>query len=282
MRTLGLCVVVHQRPGELLDALASAEASAFDEVLVLDMASDPPVPPVPGVRWSRSDENTGVAAGRNRLLEAATADVLVFLDDDAVLRAPVDGLRDLFGEDPGLAVVAFRVERPGGAVEPSEHPFRGRPRDVPPGPCAYFVGAGYAVRRSAVEAVGGYDERFFYSTEEVDLSFALLRDGWRLEYRPELVVEHRPSARGRAVRPEVPAMRARNRITLVRRHLPAPLATVHVAAWLVRTWREARSIGQTAAWRRGVAEGWRSAVDRRPLGWRTVLAAHRNGGRVLW
>ena len=69
-----------------------------------------------------------------------------------------------------------------------------------------------------------YDERFFYSTEEIDLSFSLLDDGWTIAYRPEIVVEHRPDAAGRTVQPKVPGLRLRNRVLLVRRHLPISIA----------------------------------------------------------
>jgi len=179
--TVSLCILVHDRPAELAEALRSGDDQPWDEVVVLDMASDPAVQPRPGVRWLRSDSNVGVTAGRNRLAEEATGDILVFLDDDAVFVTPVvERLRRAFGADETLGAVAFRIRRAAGAAVSLEHPFRG------PGPesarataseCTYFVGCGYAMRRHAHHTAGGYDDRFFYSTEEVDLSFRLLRDG---------------------------------------------------------------------------------------------------------
>ncbi len=284
MTAVALAIICHERPDELQAALDSARGQDWDEIVVLDMASDPPIDPVPGVTFLRSDQNVGVTAGRNRLLDAATADVVFFLDDDAVLTSDVAGpARRHFAADDRLAIVAPAVRRAGGTMESSEFPFRGAAvKDATPRPCAYFVGCAYAARRTAVLAVGGYDEGFFYSTEEIDLSLRLLAKGWGLLYDPTLTVEHRPSSRGRSVAPRVPALRLRNRIILARRHLPVAAAAVHVAAWGVRTLRESWGIGGSRMWLAAWPDGLRAAVEREPLPWSEVLRIHRLGGRVLW
>jgi len=282
--TISLCVLVHDRPEELRDALASAAKEPWHEIVVLDMASDPSIKPVPGTTWLRSDANVGVTAGRNRLVEAATADVLVFLDDDAIfLTPPCAHLAEAFGDDPRLGAVAFRVHRPGSDVS-LEHPFRGAAADGPESArdCAYFVGCGYAVRRRAHLDSGGYDDRFFYSTEEIDLSFRLLRNGWRLRYEPAIEIEHRPSPRGRNASSSVPGWRMRNRLLMVRAHLPAPLALVHAAIWGARTAVEAGRDHSLRRWWRLTRDGASMPVLRQPLGWARLAQVHRLGGRVLY
>lgn len=284
MTTVALAIICHDRPLELMDALASAAGDAWEEVVVLDMASEPPLTPIPGVIVLRSDANVGVTSGRNRLLKAITADVIFFLDDDAVLTAPaVEQLCLRFDGDEKLAVVACRVRRRDGASVSSEYPFRGPAVDDPaPRPCAYFVGCAYAARRSAVSSAGGYDESFFYSTEEVDLSLKLLARGWRLMYDPGLTIEHHPSPRGRSVAPRVPALLLRNRVVVARRHLPLPAAVVHLSVWGGRTFLTAARAGGLHAWLRAWGDGMRAPVDRQPLSWRGAVRIHRLGGRVLW
>lgn len=130
MVTLALCIICHDRPDELRAALASARGETWDEVAVVDMASDPPLEPIHGVRWIRSDANVGVAAGRNMLTAATTADVLVFLDDDAVIRAPVGRVvRSRMASDARIGILAFRVVRPDGSMARQEFPFRGTVRE---------------------------------------------------------------------------------------------------------------------------------------------------------
>jgi GT2 family glycosyltransferase len=281
--TVGLGVLCHGRPKELATAVASA--TGFDEILVLDMASDPPLRRPSDARLVREPTNTGVAAGRNRLVELMTSDIVVFLDDDAVLLTAdiAPRVRDRFAADPRLAVVAFRIVRGDGRSVSAEHPFRGPPRDVEQRrPCAYFLGGACAIRRDAFVAAGGFDERFRYSTEEIDLAMTLTADGYELLYDPAVVVEHRPSEHGRAPDAAVPALRVRNRLLLVRRHLPYPLAVVHGVAWASRTGVEAARARGWAPWRSALREGLTQPVRRAPLSYRTLVSLHRRGGRVLW
>lgn len=281
MTALILC---HNRPAEVVATVESLD-TGFREVVVLDNASAPPLPELAGVRLRRSDENTGVATGRNLLLDACTTDFAVFIDDDAVALTPLaEAVAARFAAAPDLAVIAFRIDRPDGGVS-LEYPYRGpRPDDDShrSGPCAYFVGAGYAVRVAAVKAVGGYDDAFFYSNEEIDLAMALIGAGWRLEYHPDLVVEHRPSAEGRNPNATIDKMVLRNRIVYARRHLRTPVRQVHCAFWMGRTLPGAVRSRELSTWTEAIREGVRRDITPAPLSWPQHRDAHRLGGRVLY
>ena len=54
-----------------------------------------------------------------------------------------------------------------------------RPRDVD-----WVSGAVLCLRRSALDSVGGWDERYFMYMEDVDLCWRLRRLGWRVAYEP--------------------------------------------------------------------------------------------------
>lgn len=281
--TVGLAIICHQRPAELAVALRSAEGQGFDEILVADMASEPALTVPDGVRPLRSERNLGVSGGRNRLVAESTTDVVVFLDDDAVLGPNVCArVRELFDGPNAPVLVAFRVGRPGGA-ERWEQPFRlGYAVPDRRAPASYFVGAGHAVRREAYLAVGGYDERLFYATQELDLSFKLLGRGGEILYDPAIEVEHRPSARGRTPPSHLPGMLLHDRLLVVRAHLPCLVAIPHVLAWATITLRDAVRAGGLDVWRRALGAGLRAEVDRHVVSWALVLTVHRRGGRVLF
>jgi N-acetylglucosaminyl-diphospho-decaprenol L-rhamnosyltransferase len=57
-----------------------------------------------------------------------------------------------------------------------------------------FCGGGAALRREALEAVGGFDQRLFMYYEDTDLSWRLRRGGWQINYAPLAVVRHRHAA----------------------------------------------------------------------------------------
>lgn len=65
-----------------------------------------------------------------------------------------------------------------------------RAGDTVPVPADWVSGACFLVRRSAFEAVGGFDESYFMYAEDVDLCWRLGRAGWRVAYVPAAEVTH--------------------------------------------------------------------------------------------
>ena len=59
-----------------------------------------------------------------------------------------------------------------------------------PRTAGWLSGSCILVRRSAYDAVGGFDEGFFMYFEDVDLGYRLGRAGWQSLYWPTAVVEH--------------------------------------------------------------------------------------------
>jgi GT2 family glycosyltransferase len=282
--TVALCAICHDREQELYRMLDSTSAEPWDEVIVLDMASAPPVAQGDRVHWLRSESNVGPAGGRNRLAAAATSDILVFIDDDARLLSPArETVVRLFEENPRLAVTAFRIQRPDGRMVSEEYPFRGRMgRATDRRPCSYFVAAGYACRRSAVDAVGGYDESLFMNGEELELSFKLLGAGWQLLYEPAVVIEHCPAAAGRMPAPMYWPVTMRNRSMIARTYLPVAAQLIHLACWMGLTLRRAAATGGLRPWPGEVLKGLRAPVHRQRLPWPLLRQVHAMGGRVFW
>ena len=88
MTTVALGVVAYRDAATLAVLLRSARG--FDQVLVVNMTSDPEVAAVCSACRSEEipvKENLGYAAGVNLLAKAATADRLLFTNDDVVLSA---------------------------------------------------------------------------------------------------------------------------------------------------------------------------------------------------
>ncbi|MFH1754478.1 MAG: glycosyltransferase [Candidatus Latescibacterota bacterium] len=54
----------------------------------------------------------------------------------------------------------------------------------------WLLGACMFVRRSAVEAVGLMDERFFLYFEDVDWCYRMKQEGWKVYYHPQSVIVH--------------------------------------------------------------------------------------------
>jgi mycofactocin system glycosyltransferase len=205
--------------------------------ITVDDGSQPPLP----AATITLAANRGPAAARTAGLAAVETDLVAFIDDD--VEVPADWLADLIGhfDDDRVALVAPRVaSRPGrGLIERIEESHS--PLDLGDEPArirvttrvSYVPAAAIICRRSALEAVGGFDETLRFG-EDVDLVWRLDAAGWRCRYDPSVVVHHRPRATWSAW--------ARQRIDyasssgpLARRHRGA-LAPARVSPWSLGAW----------------------------------------------
>lgn len=155
-----------------------AALSGLPVVVADDRRTGPDLDVPAGVRVVRSG-GRGPAAARNAGWRAARAEWVAFLDDDvlppvgwaAALAADLGGLPDRVGGSQGRVVVPL----PGGR----------RPTDWERGTAgladARWATADMAYRRVALEAVGGFDERFPRAyREDSDLALRVLGAGYEL------------------------------------------------------------------------------------------------------
>jgi histidinol-phosphate phosphatase family protein len=179
----------------LLDALAPQLTALDGGLIVVDDRRDPSPPlllpePARVVRGRRR----GPAAARNAGAAAGRTEWVAFLDDDVVpdpdwaerLAADLASLPGAVGASQGR----LRVPLPAGR-RPTDWE-----RNVAALEGALWITADMAVRRRALAAVGGFDERFAAAyREDTDLALRLLGRGWRIA-RGERAGEHPVSPDG--------------------------------------------------------------------------------------
>jgi histidinol-phosphate phosphatase family protein len=186
----------------LLTSLAGQQCQPADVFVVddrpdakeaLDLSAHPRATVVAGTA-------SGPAAARNRGWWGATTEWVVFVDDDVVLpegwsTALVEDLRNS-GPHVGGSQAHITVPLPTDR----------RPTDWERGTAglmeAQWVTAEMAYRRAALEAVGGFDERFPRAyREDSDLALRVRRAGWELQRGSRRVVHPvRPSDAWASVR----------------------------------------------------------------------------------
>ena len=199
-------VASHGRPEPLRRCLHALLVQSFDaeafEIVVVDDGHDEETRTLvealgahtraPVLRYLRASAGRGPAVARNAGWRAAWAPLIAFTDDDS-LPAP-DWLRCgtaafEHGDAPErLMAVSGRVVVPprDGAphARPTDHELSTRGLEH-----AEFVCANAFVRKSALQAVGGFDERFQRAwREEPDLQFRLLEAGGTIGRSEEAVV----------------------------------------------------------------------------------------------
>jgi N-acetylglucosaminyl-diphospho-decaprenol L-rhamnosyltransferase len=211
--TLDVVVVTHDSSAHLRECLAALPASAA--VTVVDNASldgSAEMAQSLSARVIRNAENKGFAAAANQGARSGSAELVLFLNPDAVLvESDLRTLMGAFDSDPQLGAAAPRLLHPDGSEQRAWWPFpsaratwlealalhRLRPAgSAQDGTVPYLVGACLCVRRAAFEQVDGFDERFWLYGEDADLGLRLRRAGWSSRVVPEAVARHVGGASG--------------------------------------------------------------------------------------
>ncbi len=189
-----------RRPGLLQECLRALAAQDFDpsafEVIVADDAASAATRRQVSIDDARSPVGLryvavavagphGPAAARNAGWRAARGEIIAFTDDDCRpdRRWLAEGLAALEREGADAASGRIVVPLP---ESPTDYE-----RDAAGLEGAEFATANGFCRREALEAVGGFDERYAAAwREDSDLQFALLAAGGRIARAPSAVVVH--------------------------------------------------------------------------------------------
>ncbi|UCF38431.1 MAG: glycosyltransferase, partial [Acidobacteriota bacterium] len=145
-------------------------------------------------------ENGGLSRARNLGLEAATGDIVAYLDSDA------------YPDRDWLTYLAYRFKNSDYSAVggPNIHPGTGDRADcvanAPGGPmhvllsdheAEHIPGCNMAFRREQLKAIGGFDSRFRIAGDDVDVCWRVQQQGWKIGYHAGALVWHhsRPSIR---------------------------------------------------------------------------------------
>ena len=131
----------------------------------------------------RSGENLGFGRGHNANAARGSAPYFLVLNQDCVLEPNVLGPLLAAASEDDAKVAAWELRQ-----IPYEHPKAYDPVTLE---TPWASGAATLFRRSAFDAVGGFEPRIFMYGEDVDLSWRLRAKGYRLRYMPRFAVLHR-------------------------------------------------------------------------------------------
>ena len=144
------------------------------------------------------ERRQGISHARNAALRAARYDILAFTDDDCLFGKDwLQSIADEFAADANLAILGGRVEAgPGLPAELSTRRNRERVEvkslsDIR----RNLIGCNMALNRSLLRDVGPFDTRLGAGTrckagEDSDYIYRALRDGRRILYSPDVLIEH--------------------------------------------------------------------------------------------
>ena len=172
----------------------------------------------PTVKLLRSEVNLGFAAANNLGFKRARGEFILLLNPDALLEpGALHKALAHIAADPAIGMGGGRLIDKAGRMQPSARLYPSLLNEIlvisglaarfphsrffgrfdrtwddsnRPAPVDWVPGAFALIRRSALDAVGAFDERFFLYYEEVDLCLRLRQAGWGIWYWPDVVIRH--------------------------------------------------------------------------------------------
>jgi GT2 family glycosyltransferase len=192
------------------------------EIIVVDNASnDGSVEMIrsefPDVIVITNRDNLGFTAGNNQGISAAHGRYVLLLNPDTqVLDGAFHTLIHYMDTHPGVGLVGPKLIFPDEQPQSSRRRFpttatlffestwlesraprtlleRYHVRDQPDDAVLdvdWVVGAAMMVRKETIQKVGGFDERFFMYSEELDWCRRIKAAGWRVVYQPQAQIIH--------------------------------------------------------------------------------------------
>ena len=216
-------VVSYKSQGYLERCLKSLVEAGVSSVVVVENGADAGTEPetrAAGAEWVEAGGNLGygraanLGAGREPV---AAADYLLICNADIEIeKGSVDVLTAALDADPSMGAVGPRILNTDGTLYPSartfpnlvdaighgliglvasRNPFTRRYRMLDWDHAAaahvgWISGACFLIRRTAWDAVRGFDPAFFMYLEDVDLCWRLNEAGWLIGYEPKAEVLH--------------------------------------------------------------------------------------------
>ena len=180
---------------ECFEGLLKLDYPNFEVIVVNDGSTDE-TPTIAGEYDFRliNTDNQGLSNARNTGIEAATGEIVAFLDDDAY--PDQDWLKYL--------AITFMTKDCVGVGGPNIAPLdEGKIADCiansPGGPlhvllsdieAEHIPGCNMAFRTECLKAIGGFDPQFRVAGDDVDLCWRIQETGWWIAFSPAAMVWH--------------------------------------------------------------------------------------------
>jgi GT2 family glycosyltransferase len=177
------------------EGLVNLEYPDFEVIVVNDGSSDgtAAVASEYGFRVI-STENRGLSSARNTGLAAATGEIVAYIDDDAYPDPHwLTYLAATFASSNHVGVGGPNVTPPGdGTIAACVANAPGNPTHVllTDEVAEHLPGCNMAFRKTALEAIGGFDPQFRAAGDDVDVCWRLRDSGCSLGFSPAAMVWH--------------------------------------------------------------------------------------------
>lgn len=281
MKPISFVIITYNRAADALELLQNIcklqnASSLLEDVVMVNNASTQDytavrnfeAPDFP-LKYIDAPSNLGVTKGRNFALEYAKGEIVIFLDDDAVLQN-ADALENVLKsfdakgyEEREIGIVSFKVlyydtltMQENALPHKQFSTYKNKKEFF----TYYFAGGAHAIKRKVLNEVGNLPAEFFYGMEEYDLSYRILDNGYCIKYDDSIIMLHKESPLGRKPKSDKQRMMWVNKCKVAYRYLPVKYFYSTAIMWSIEYFRK---VGFDL-------KGWLQ-------GWKQIFAIPRNG-----
>lgn len=259
MKPISFVIITYNRAADALELLQNIcklqnASSLLEDVVIVNNASTQDYTAVRNfeasnfpLKYIDAPSNLGVTKGRNFALEYAKGEIVIFLDDDAVLQN-ADALENVLKsfeakgyEEREIGIVSFKVlyyDTLTMQENALPHKQFSTYKDKKKFFTYYFAGGAHAIKRKVLNEVGNLPAEFFYGMEEYDLSYRILDNGYCIKYDNSIVMLHKESPLGRKPKSEKQRMMWVNKCKVAYRYLPTKYFYSTAVMWSIEYFRK--------------------------------------------
>lgn len=306
-KTVSYVIVTYNREAELLDCISSVINQEYrkKEVIIVSNSKESELESIQSrfethscINFFHYSERMGVPKARNIAYKKANGDIIITLDDDAILgdEYSTQSIVEQFQNSSDVGIIAFMVENffsdeiefpkkhsdleQKAGLRPEMRPTRAEEM-ADAVETNTFMGAGYALRASILDEIGYYPPEFEYGSEELDLSLRALDSGHKIMYDPSVKVRHKRVLKERRADEELIQKNLENRLRLAMRRLPLRYVVKSFVFWGGRTLYKMR--GDPRPFLKGLYTILKEMPDlneeRKPIQYETIEYIENLGGR---
>jgi O-antigen biosynthesis protein len=180
---------------ECLESLLRLEYPNYEVIVVNDGSTDATAKIAHNYGFRViTTENQGLASARNTGLRAATGEIVAYIDDDAYPDTHwLRYLANTFMNTKHVGIGGPNIAPPGdGPIAECVAHSPGNPVHIllSDTEAEHIPGCNMVFRKSALEAIDGFDPQFRIAGDDVDVCWRLQQKGWTLGYSPGAMVWH--------------------------------------------------------------------------------------------
>jgi len=185
-----------------LESLFQVQYNNFEVIIVDNNSIDESVAFIaknyPSIIMIKLDSNKGFAEPNNIATKIAKGKYMLFLNNDTIVTPNfISELIKVIDSDENIGICQSLLLKPDGDVDSSGDfiddigiVYSSKKQITTPREIFSAKGASMIIRKNIFERLGGFDEKFFFSFEDVDLSWRIRTLGYRVMIIPNSIVYH--------------------------------------------------------------------------------------------